>query len=81
MQLHQDAFNLPGQCNFTLVMGTFRGGRVWLQEEHGKGRPPPEYLVPPSRRDAVASVKGKWLDVNHGEWYLLPHDAWHGLNL
>eukprot|EP00971_Amphidinium_carterae_P239901 4762557-Amphidinium_carterae.2 len=36
MQLHQDAFNLPGHCNFTLVMGTFRGGRVWLQEEHGK---------------------------------------------
>eukprot|EP00971_Amphidinium_carterae_P000412 8602-Amphidinium_carterae.6 len=35
MQLHQDAFNLGGHCSFTLVMGAFKGGRVWLEEEHG----------------------------------------------
>eukprot|EP00971_Amphidinium_carterae_P349853 6491261-Amphidinium_carterae.2 len=60
-------------------MGVFKGGRVWLQDEHGNGRPPPEYLIPTARRETVKEVRGRWVDVQHGEWYVLPHDAWHGV--
>eukprot|EP00971_Amphidinium_carterae_P348057 6490297-Amphidinium_carterae.1 len=77
--LHKDQYNLVGVSNLVLTLGTFTGGRIWLQHTDGSGHPVPECLRPDLSPESLRHVRGDWCNVTCGVWFALPAWLWHGV--
>eukprot|EP00971_Amphidinium_carterae_P072055 1425104-Amphidinium_carterae.1 len=60
LMVHQDRFNQG--CNWVISVGTYQGGRIWVEDSHGQ-YPPPN--VPGSTlRGVYYDTRYKWLKFN-----------------
>eukprot|EP00971_Amphidinium_carterae_P118954 2356782-Amphidinium_carterae.1 len=56
VRLHQDKYNLEGSENCIMEMGTYEGGKLWLECQEGRTACPFD-----------ASLNGKWIHARH-QW-------------
>ena len=35
MELHRDLMNLKGHMNYAITLGSFSGGRIWVEDKNG----------------------------------------------
>ena len=58
MGLHRDLLNLKGHMNHAITLGSFSGGRVWVEDENGSF--PAEVKL----RTKTRSLIGTWHDIH-----------------
>ena len=58
MGLHRDLLNLKGHMNHAITLGSFSGGRVWVEDENGSF--PAEVKL----RTKTRSLMGTWHDIH-----------------
>ena len=58
MGLHRDLLNLKGHMNHAITLGSFSGGRVWVEDETGSF--PAEVKL----RTKTRSLMGTWHDIH-----------------
>ena len=56
--LHRDLLNMKEQPNHAVTLGSFSGGRVWVEDENGKS--PAEVKM----KSSVRSLIGTWHDIH-----------------
>ena len=58
MGLHRDLMNLEGHLNHALTLGSFSGGRVWVENENGNASEQVQV------RTKVRTITGAWHDIH-----------------
>ena len=58
MGLHRDLMNLKGHMNHALTLGSFSGGRVWVEDENGDA---PEKV---EMKTKTRALLGTWHDIH-----------------
>ena len=58
MGLHRDLLNLKGHMNHAITLGSFSGGRVWVEDENGSF--PAEVKL----RTKTRSLMGTWHEIH-----------------
>ena len=56
--LHRDMQNMVGKLNHAITLGTFNGGRVWIEDEEGTS------IETTSKNGKVRELKGTWIDIH-----------------
>ena len=56
--LHRDMQNMVGKLNHAIALGSFSGGRVWIEDDEGTSM---EKL---SKNGKVRELKGSWVDIH-----------------
>ena len=64
--------NMVGKLNHAIALGSFSGGRVWIEDDEGTSM---EKL---SKNGKVRELKGSWVDIH--DKCLSTHDAFIKLN-
>ncbi|OLQ01644.1 hypothetical protein AK812_SmicGene15600 [Symbiodinium microadriaticum] len=57
--LHRDMQNMVGKLNHAITLGTFNGGRVWIEDNEGTS------IETTTKNGKVRELKGTWIDI-HG---------------
>ena len=60
MGLHRDLMNLKGHMNHAVTLGSFSGGRVWVEDENGDA---PEKV---EMKTKTRTLIGTWHDIHVG---------------
>ena len=50
--------NMVGKLNHAITLGTFNGGRVWIEDEEGTS------IETTSKNGKVRELKGTWIDIH-----------------
>ena len=58
MGLHRDLLNLRGHSNYAITLGSFTGGRVWIEDENGDA--PAEVQM----KSKIRALIGSWHDIH-----------------
>ena len=56
--LHRDMQNMVGKLNHAITLGTFNGGRVWIEDEEGTS------IETTRKNGKVRELKGTWIDIH-----------------
>ena len=56
--LHRDMQNMVGKLNHAFTLGTFNGGRVWIEDEEGTS------IETTTKNGKVRELKGTWIDIH-----------------
>ena len=56
--LHRDMQNMVGKLNHAITLGTFNGGRVWIEDEEGTS------IETTTKNGKVRELKGTWIDIH-----------------
>ena len=56
--LHRDMQNMVGKLNHAITLGTFNGGRVWVEDEEGTS------IETITKNGKVRELKGTWIDIH-----------------
>ena len=56
--LHRDMQNMVGKLNHAVTLGTFNGGRVWIEDEEGTS------IETTTKNGKVRELKGTWIDIH-----------------
>ena len=56
--LHRDMRNMVGKLNHAITLGTFNGGRVWIEDEEGTS------IETTTKNGKVRELKGTWIDIH-----------------
>eukprot|EP00971_Amphidinium_carterae_P139106 2756919-Amphidinium_carterae.2 len=76
LHLHKDSFNLKGYDNMIMVLGSYRGGRLWVQTDKPSDEVVPRKLLKPKLQqqhqdDTLRRMRGKWITPRRGQWIAL----------
>ena len=55
--LHRDILNMPGLMNHAIAVGSFSGGRVWVEDERGTSK---AHLA---TKNGFRELSGMWVDM------------------
>ena len=58
--MHRDMQNMVGKPNHAITLGSFTGGRVWIEDDEGTST---EKLA---KKNKAFELKGSWIDI-HGK--------------
>ena len=56
--LHRDMQNMVGKLNHAVTLGTFNGGRVWIEDDEGTS------IETTTKNGKVRELKGTWIDIH-----------------
>eukprot|EP00971_Amphidinium_carterae_P286804 5694195-Amphidinium_carterae.1 len=81
LRLHRDYFNLKGYDNMIMVMGSYRGGRLWVQTDKQNDDVVPPQLLQPQQchDDFFLKMRGRWITPRRGQWLVLDATKHHAV--
>eukprot|EP00971_Amphidinium_carterae_P225718 4476601-Amphidinium_carterae.1 len=77
VSFHRDLHNLKPSENYVLVLGQYKGGRVWAQDDLPHGVFPSTKLLGVEK--VPSDVRGRWIVHKPGEWIVINPHAFHAV--